>query len=114
MGKLHNLTPDVASLACRVMDRLVALSPNFPDVSKVLSSVSVKVVQSLILIGNRHPGCLHDVLACLSTLLATYPGACGSVASQVDKFLCNRISLDQARAVPVQQLAKCFAILPRY
>jgi len=78
-----------------------------------LSSVSVKVVQSLILIGNRHPGCLYDVLACLSTLLATYPGACGSVASQVDKFLCNRVSLDQARAVPVQQLAKCFAILPR-
>ena len=65
------------------MDRLIVLSPNFPDVCKELTSLSSKIVQSLILMGNQWPSSLRDVLATLTTLLLTYPGSCGNTSNQV-------------------------------
>jgi len=114
IGKLHSMNPMSAVLACQVMERLIILAPNFPDVSKQVTQVCPKIVQSLVLMGNHFSGALQEILSCLATLLLKYPGSCGgATATQAEKFILNRISVEQAAHVPEELLAKCFAVLPR-
>ena len=98
----------------QVMERLIILAPNFPDVSKQVTQVCPKIVQSLVLMGNHFSGALQEILSCLATVLLKYPGSCGgATATQAEKFILNRISVEQAAHVPEELLAKCFAVLPR-
>jgi len=112
LGKPGSLTPPTASLACQVLSKVISLAPSFPDVSKQLSSMAASTVQSLIVLANKLPSSIGSVLDCLATLLITYSGSCGgAAATQVEKFVCNRIRVDSG--APSEGLAKVFAILPR-
>ena len=98
-------------LLCSIFRILVKRAPNFPDVSRNLTTVVASINEALINVSQKHGHLLDDCVETICILFKTYPGSCGSSISSVEKLLISNVKPDSK--LSSQALAKCLSLIPR-
>ena len=81
--KCPRTEPIILNRSCQVMAKILDLAPSFPEISRQLSSLATTLVTCMIDFIDKSRICKIGILHCLCALMSNYPGACGSVSSNI-------------------------------
>merc|ERR1711963_1172926 len=100
-------------LAFSILRILAKRAPNFPEVSRHLSTLVSSVIESLIKYADTD---LHHLgRHCLDTIevfLQTFPGSCGPTHPLLEKFILSNI-LGSGPSTLTTNFARCLSLMPR-
>jgi hypothetical protein len=111
LQKSNNSSLGFSRLACSTMRTLIRRAPNFPDVSRYVTTIVSPIIETLLSIANTHVSLANDVIRTVCVMFKLYPGSCGPSQGHVDKFLLANIVSESS--LDKQILAKCLALMPR-
>ena len=98
-------------LICSILRILVKKAPQYPDISRHLTTVVSPMIDALVAVTQKFGHLLNECLSTICTIFKTYPGSCGSSVSNVENLLLSNIKPDSKLSSDI--LAKCLSLIPR-